>query len=428
MIRSIAPCAFARMTSGGVSSVSPRLERGQRRAPRGSAQPGERHHRHALDVQRRQHARHVRGQRALVDDHQHLLRAEAARIGERQVGDAVQADGGLAAARRSLDRDQARRRLRDQLELARIDQRRDGGQVAIGPPRRRCRRSPSLPRAAGGSGGGGSAGARASPRGDDHDGAAVARDLQARLPRRHLAPLRPCAGRARTSPAARRPGAGRRRRSRRCGARGSRPRPACRPGAPRRRRPLRSGRTGATRARCASRRSARRCPVPRSCARRSARRGACRSLPGAGGRSRATCDRRAACRPCRAASTAPRSGASAPGSIPGPRAWPRRARRAARSARWRRRPGCAPCAASRRRACATRRPGAAAPRGRSGGGRVARLVGRYPDGVTGGGIGGRVLHKTGQHSGAGRRCHPPRAVSGDRHVYVRARCQGGGPG
>ena len=72
------------------------------------------------------------------------------------------------------------------------------------------------------------------------------------------------------------------------------------------------------------------------------------------------------------AATAPRSGASARGSSPGPRAWPRPGRRAARSARWRRRPGCAPCAAPRRRACAARRRGAAAPRGRSeGAGRLA---------------------------------------------------------
>ncbi len=316
-----------------------------------------------VDVERRQHARHVGGQRALVDDHQHLLRAEAARVGEGQVGDAVQADGGLAAARRSLHHDQARRRLGDQLELARIDQRRDGGQMAIGPPRARRRRSPSLPRIAGGAAAvaapARALAARARPR------ALPSRAIcRLRLPRRDLAPL---AGAqvARERPLRRRrPAAARRRRSRPCGARESRPRPAGRPAAPRRRRPLRSDKTGATPARCASRRSGRRRPARRSCARRSARRGACRSPPAAGARSRATCDRPAGCRPCRAASTAPRSGASARGATPDPRAWPRRGRRAARSARRRRRPGCAPCAASRRRACATRRRGAAAPRGR----------------------------------------------------------------
>ncbi|MES1208808.1 MAG: hypothetical protein ABUS79_22960 [Pseudomonadota bacterium] len=104
----------------------------ERRPPRGLGPGAERHHGHAGDVQRRQHARHVRGQRALIDDDQHLVGAEPARIGERQVGDPVQADRGLAAAGGPLDGDQPGRRLRDQLELARIDQRRDGRQVAVG--------------------------------------------------------------------------------------------------------------------------------------------------------------------------------------------------------------------------------------------------------------------------------------------------------
>ena len=58
------------------------------------------HDGYAGDVQRRQHARHVGRQRALVDDDQHSLGAEAAWLGEGQVGDAVQADGGLAATGR----------------------------------------------------------------------------------------------------------------------------------------------------------------------------------------------------------------------------------------------------------------------------------------------------------------------------------------
>ena len=80
------------------------------------------------------------------------------------------------------------RRLGDQLELARIDQRRDRGQVAVRPARagvveaqpaaRRGRRAAAAAREA-----------RGLAAGDDDHRAAVARDLQAGLARRDLAPL-----------------------------------------------------------------------------------------------------------------------------------------------------------------------------------------------------------------------------------------------
>ena len=363
MIRSIAPCAFARMTSGGVSSVSPGCNRGQRRATRRFRPAGERHHRHALDVERRQHARHIGRERPLVNDHQHPLGAEAARVREREIGDPVQADGGLAAARRPCIAIRPDDRLRDQLELARIDQRGDRGQVAIGPARAGVVEA-ERPRVAGGAAA--AAAPVSAPRraGTTTTRAAVARDLQAGLSRRHLAPF---AGANVAREGALRGGdpaqVGVDDRDR-AAREQSRLRRACRPAAPRTGRPPRSDKKAAKRARCASRRSARRRPARRSCARRSGRRGACRSLPGAGGRNRAICDRPGGFRPCLVAETAPRSGASARAASPGPRVWLPRGRRAARSSRRRHRPGCAPCAALRRPACAARPRGGAAPRGR----------------------------------------------------------------
>ena len=54
--------------------------------------------------------------------------------------------------------------------------------------------------------------------------------------------------------------------------------------------------------------------------------------------------------------------------------------------------------------------------------------GRYSGRIVGAGrIGRRLLHKTGQHSGAGRRCHPPSCVHGDggcRGGLVAARTAG----
>src|SRR5690606_17242681 len=70
-------------------------------------------------------------ERLVEDHHQHPVRPEAALVGEAQVGEPVQADGGLAAAGTALDDDQAAVRRGDELELARIDQRRDLGEEAV---------------------------------------------------------------------------------------------------------------------------------------------------------------------------------------------------------------------------------------------------------------------------------------------------------
>ncbi len=83
------------------------------------------HHLHALDAERREHLGDVADERVVEDDHQHLVGPEAAAVLEGQVGQPVQADGGLAAAGAALDDHQARGRLADQLELARVDQRGD---------------------------------------------------------------------------------------------------------------------------------------------------------------------------------------------------------------------------------------------------------------------------------------------------------------
>ncbi len=102
----------------------------------------------------------------------------------------MQADGGLAAAGRALHGDEARGRLRDQLELARVDERRDrraGGGRGGG---RRSRRGRAC--RAWRAGGGGRQPERAAVAGvgagDQRGGRAVAGDLQPRLPGGDLAP------------------------------------------------------------------------------------------------------------------------------------------------------------------------------------------------------------------------------------------------
>ncbi len=88
--------------------------------------------RHVRDAQRRQDAGDVARQRHRRDDDEHLLRREAVRVGEGQVRDAVQRDGGLAAPGAALDEDQAARRRGDEVELLAIDERGDLGEVLVG--------------------------------------------------------------------------------------------------------------------------------------------------------------------------------------------------------------------------------------------------------------------------------------------------------
>ena len=91
-------------------------------------------HLHALDAERRQHARDVAGERLVEDHHQHAVGAEALGLLVGEVRQAVQTDGGLAAAGAALDHHEARARARDQLELTRVDQRGDLGQVLVLAP------------------------------------------------------------------------------------------------------------------------------------------------------------------------------------------------------------------------------------------------------------------------------------------------------
>ena len=68
-----------------------------------SAQLGKVTTAHPVHAQRRQHLADVRRQRRPVGHHQHAAGGKSARVGVGQVGHAVQADGGLAAARAALD-------------------------------------------------------------------------------------------------------------------------------------------------------------------------------------------------------------------------------------------------------------------------------------------------------------------------------------
>ncbi len=80
---------------------------------------------HVLDAERREHARNVAREGVVEDDHQHLVGAEALAVLEHQIGEPVEADGGLAASGAALDDHQAARRLADELELPRVDERGD---------------------------------------------------------------------------------------------------------------------------------------------------------------------------------------------------------------------------------------------------------------------------------------------------------------
>ena len=90
-----------------------------------------RHDRHSAHAERRQYARDVAHERLRRHDEQRVLRAEPLAVLEVQERDAVQRDRGLAAARAALDHDDAAARLRDQLELLLVDQRRDLGERLV---------------------------------------------------------------------------------------------------------------------------------------------------------------------------------------------------------------------------------------------------------------------------------------------------------
>src|SRR5690606_11142017 len=75
--------------------------------------------------------RNVAGEGLVEDHHQHLVGTEAALVLERQVGEAVQADGRLAATSATLNHHQTRVRAGDELELPAVDQRGDFLEVFV---------------------------------------------------------------------------------------------------------------------------------------------------------------------------------------------------------------------------------------------------------------------------------------------------------
>src|SRR5690606_12253807 len=65
------------------------------------------------------------------DNDQHLVRAETMGVVKREVGEAMQTDRGLSAAGSALNHHKTRVGLRDELELARVDERRDLFEVLV---------------------------------------------------------------------------------------------------------------------------------------------------------------------------------------------------------------------------------------------------------------------------------------------------------
>ena len=151
-----------------------------------------------------------------------------------------------------------------------------------------------------------------------------------------------------------------------------------------------------------------------------------RRLPlccGAGGRSSIAID--GAPRPCPAASTAPRSRCICSGtSIPGPRAWPRRAHRAVGGCRRRRRPESAPLA---RPPPSPRRRGGAAPRGHRRGRVMAACTASAAGSSAPAGHPDVGCCTTRQHSGAGRSLSPSlvwtRVTLDAARFWVGPRCR-----
>jgi hypothetical protein len=120
-------------------------DRGHHVLGQGGVEPGDRpvqlargpvvegDHAHPGQAQGGQDLTDVRGQARALRDHHHALGRETIGEGETQIGQAVQPDSGLAAARAALNDDHARVRGGHDVELARVDERRDLGQVPVEP-------------------------------------------------------------------------------------------------------------------------------------------------------------------------------------------------------------------------------------------------------------------------------------------------------
>src|SRR4029079_3993226 len=82
-------------------------------------------------TERRQNLRDVTSQRLVEHDDQHSVGSKAARVVVGEVGEAMEADRRFAAAGAALDYDQSGIGPRDELELPRIDERRDLLQMLV---------------------------------------------------------------------------------------------------------------------------------------------------------------------------------------------------------------------------------------------------------------------------------------------------------
>jgi hypothetical protein len=120
---------LTRVTAGTTSYLG--AQPGDRGAQLALGPDAEGEHADARDAERRQHLADVGGQRGPVRHDEQVRGRELARVRVGEVREAVQPDGGLAAARAALDDDDARGARRDELELPRVDERRDLWQVAI---------------------------------------------------------------------------------------------------------------------------------------------------------------------------------------------------------------------------------------------------------------------------------------------------------
>ncbi|MFT3774212.1 MAG: hypothetical protein QM820_53295 [Minicystis sp.] len=102
-----------------------RFEPGERALPGAGHPLAERLHRDAGEPERREDLADVRAERRAADDDQHLVRREAVARVVVEERHAVDADGRLAAAGAALDDDDAGVGPRDEIELPRIEERRD---------------------------------------------------------------------------------------------------------------------------------------------------------------------------------------------------------------------------------------------------------------------------------------------------------------
>ena len=227
------------VTTLGVLSSTGASSQGKARCRAARDPLAERLDRDAADAERGEDLADVRAERGAADDDEHLVGREAVARVEVEERHPVDADGRLAAAGAALDDDDARVGPRDEIELPRVEERGDLGQVPVlarGEARAHAERARHVARAA----------------------------WPCPGRRRARSPARPSAfqpGRRAAdegAPGAPRCGGARRRRWSRCGGRAPCPRPRARRRSPRTRRPPRSGSRSGSRARGASRRCARR--------------------------------------------------------------------------------------------------------------------------------------------------------------------------